>query len=105
MKRLIAFLLTFVILFSCCALTTSVSASAAEYDGYIGKILLVGDANLDGTINAADYAMIVACAQCNMKLGRLQERCADVNFDGVVDAFDAIEVDVYLAVNGEKRWW
>ena len=60
-----------------------------------------GDANGDGIIDSNDYAMIKSFAMCYSNLTAEQMEFADYNKDGIVDAFDAIAID--LIVNKIKK--
>ncbi|MCH5169658.1 MAG: leucine-rich repeat protein [Oscillospiraceae bacterium] len=55
-----------------------------------------GDANGDGIIDASDYAMIMSYVMGQGKLTEEQKEFADYNKDGVVDAFDAIAIDLIV---------
>lgn len=55
-----------------------------------------GDANGDGIIDASDYAMVVSYIRCQSVLTEEQKEFADWNKDGVVDAFDAIAIDLII---------
>lgn len=59
-------------------------------------LCLLGDVNEDGLLNSADYSMIVAHVKCNVVFDDVQKSAADLTRDGVVDAFDAIYLDLYL---------
>lgn len=60
------------------------------------ELWLLGDVNGDGSLNSADYAMIKAHAMGNAVLDDVQKSAADLTHDGAVDAFDAIQLDLYL---------
>ncbi|MDE5993923.1 MAG: leucine-rich repeat protein [Oscillospiraceae bacterium] len=55
-----------------------------------------GDANNDGVIDPSDYAMVVSYVMGQGKLTEEQKEFADINKDGVVDAFDAIAIDLII---------
>ena len=55
-----------------------------------------GDANGDGIIDANDYAMVISYVMGESTLTEEQKAFADYNKDGVVDAFDAIAIDLIV---------
>lgn len=57
---------------------------------------VLGDLDGNGELTANDYAMIVSFVECDIVLTKEQILLADVNKDGVVDGFDAIQIDCYL---------
>lgn len=73
--------------------TVVVGNSSVIQDVYL---CLMGDVNGDGLLNSADYSMIVAHVKCNVVFDDVQKSAADLTRDGVVDAFDAIYLDLYL---------
>lgn len=73
--------------------TVVVGNSSVIQDVYL---CLLGDVNEDGLLNSADYSMIVAHVKCNVVFDDVQKSAADLTRDGVVDAFDAIYLDLYL---------
>lgn len=56
----------------------------------------LGDVNFDGTVNSNDYAIIRSYIMCRGTLSEEQRIAADYDYDGTVDAFDAISLDIYL---------
>ena len=56
----------------------------------------LGDSDGDGVIGSNDYAMVRNYVMCAENLTEEQRIAADYNRDGVVDAFDAISIDVYI---------
>ncbi len=56
------------------------------------KDALYGDVNQDGTINSNDYASMKSNVLCQAELDGNAEIIADINNDGVIDAFDISEV-------------
>lgn len=63
-----------------------------------GIIVLYGDVSGDGLINNTDYQKIVGVSTCTSIIDNTyQKMAADVNKDGAVDSFDAIEVDLQNA--------
>lgn len=56
----------------------------------------LGDTDFDGTVTSNDYAIIRRYIMCRDALNEEQCIAADYNFDGTVDAFDAIALDVYI---------
>lgn len=65
----------------------------------IGPSTLKGDANGDGKVDEADYELLVKISSGNEKIKNnfMFDRC-DLNYDGAVDCFDAMYLD--LALNG-----
>ncbi len=57
---------------------------------------VLGDTDCNGTVDENDYAMLVAYVQCNVSLTNEQKEVADLNHDTAVDAFDVIQLDLYL---------
>lgn len=57
---------------------------------------LVGDVNDDGKVDKADYDLIIQVVTLSKTLTYLEEIFADVNYDGAVDAFDAVCIDLML---------
>lgn len=55
-----------------------------------------GDANGDGVIDSGDYAMVINYVMGESTLTEAQKAFADWNKDGVVDAFDAIAIDLII---------
>ena len=55
-----------------------------------------GDANGDGIIDSNDYAIVVSYVMNRGTLTAEQKEFADYNKDGVVDAFDAIAIDLIV---------
>ena len=55
-----------------------------------------GDVNFDGIVDSNDYAMVRSYVMFKQRLSKKQLIAADFNRDGVVDAFDAIAIDVYI---------
>lgn len=80
----------------------SADASAAggvlkELVAEILKARLMGDVNLDGTVNAADSAEVLKFAAEFKELTQEQHKAADVNGDGVADSSDAGLILQYAA--------
>ncbi len=65
----------------------------------IGPSTIKGDADGNGKVNEDDYTLLVEIATTNAKVtdNYMFQRC-DLNYDGAVDSFDAIYLD--LALNG-----
>lgn len=59
-------------------------------------LCMLGDINDDGEVNSNDYAMLRNYVQCRSTLTEEQKKIADINGDGAVDAFDAIQLDLYI---------
>lgn len=60
---------------------------------------LKGDVNGDGKVDLEDYDLLVKIVSTNVKItDNVMLQRADINEDGAVDGFDAIELD--LALNG-----
>ena len=57
---------------------------------------LMGDVDLDGDVDYDDYYLMVENIQCLNTLSELQKKNADMNGDGVVDAIDALYLELYL---------
>ena len=55
-----------------------------------------GDVNLDGNVDATDYALVMLASVGNFEMTDEQFVNADVNGDGSVDAFDAFAIDKYI---------
>jgi hypothetical protein len=77
------------------------------YSGYVGEINCIGDANSDGVIDSNDYAIIKAYVLYGdeTEITPFGKYSSDVNLDGIVDGFDAIEIEVFLAENGSYVWY
>ena len=65
----------------------------------IGPSTIKGDADGNGEVNEEDYALLVKITTLNSKITDVYmfDRC-DLNYDGAVDSFDAMYLD--LALNG-----
>ena len=65
----------------------------------IGPSTIKGDADGNGKVNEEDYALLVKITTLNLKITDVYmfDRC-DLNYDGAVDGFDAMYLD--LALNG-----
>lgn len=61
-------------------------------------IVRLGDVNKDNSVNSADYTEIRNIVLCKQKTysDKAQFAAADVNGDGVIDAFDAIQLNCEL---------
>lgn len=60
---------------------------------------LKGDVNGDGKVDTADYGLLVKIVSTNAKItDNVMFQRADINEDGAVDSFDAVNLD--LALNG-----
>lgn len=57
---------------------------------------LLGDIDGDNTYTENDYALIIKTSACSFILNEKQIVSADINGDGAVDTFDAIELDLYM---------
>lgn len=55
-----------------------------------------GDVNNDGIIDPSDYAMVKSYVMGQSRLTAEQKEFADYNKDGVVDAFDAIAIELIV---------
>lgn len=63
-----------------------------------GIIILYGDINGDGIIDNVDYQKLVGVSTCTDVIDyKYQKIAADVNKDGAIDAFDALEIDLQKA--------
>jgi hypothetical protein len=57
----------------------------------------------DGTIDINDIGAVISASAGNLNMTEVQEIVADYNLDGVVDGFDAAEVDRYVySINTAK---
>ena len=65
--------------------------------------LTEGDVNFDGVLNTADYAMLCSIATANSYLSFAMKINGDLNYDGAVDGFDAITLDLYLHGMGPSK--
>ncbi len=65
----------------------------------IGPSTIKGDADGNGKVNEDDYTLLVKIATLNVEItdNYMFDRC-DLNYDGAVDSFDALYLD--LALNG-----
>ena len=65
----------------------------------IGPSTIKGDADGNGEVNEDDYTLLVEVVTLNIKITDVYmfDRC-DLNYDGAVDAYDAVYLD--LALNG-----
>lgn len=59
--------------------------------------ILLGDMDFDGVLTPNDYAIYYACVTCAHKMTRYEKLAGDLNLDGVVDAFDAIHVQILIS--------
>lgn len=66
-----------------------------EYTRYFEGVT-AGDADGNGVRDAADYALVCLAARAGVCLDGEHMRACDLNHDGVVDAFDAIYLDLIL---------
>ena|GEM_PF-3184677 len=80
-------------------LTAAATASADVYSftvdvesDMIIAVVVKGDVNGDGVVNAFDQMQVTAAAKGLLSLTPLQTLAADVNVDGVVNAFDQMQV-------------
>lgn len=72
-----------------------VSADGNEtYKEY--RLAVTGDVDGNGLANHFDYEIIVAVSTCMQLLEIPYNIAADMNFDGSVDGFDAIELDLFI---------
>lgn len=72
-----------------------VSADGNEtYKEY--RLAVTGDVDGNGLANHSDYEIIVAVSTCMQLLEIPYNIAADMNFDGSVDGFDAIELDLFI---------
>lgn len=81
--------------------TGSVAEKIASVKGFEFVALdesepLLGDVNLDGIVDADDYALLRDYAICIQTLTQEQLLVADLNNDGAVDSFDVIYLDLIL---------
>ena len=75
--------------------TLTVSANGTAVETY--TVARRGDVVADNTVNATDYNKIVQTAIGAQSItDKAQTAAADMNSDGVVDAFDAALLDLYL---------
>ena len=58
--------------------------------------ILLGDMDFDGVLTPNDYAIYYACVTCTHKMTRYEKLAGDLNLDGVIDAFDAIYVQILI---------
>lgn len=58
---------------------------------------LIGDANLDGSVDALDAAEVQKFTAEMVDFSDCQKYLADVNDDGVIDILDAAEIQMYVA--------
>lgn len=65
--------------------------------------LTEGDVNFDGVLNTADYAMLCSVATANSHLSFAMKINGDLNYDGAVDGFDAITLDLSLHGMGPSK--
>ena len=84
---------------------TSITGNDAELNDIVlttvdSSINLVipsyGDINLDGNVDATDYALVMLASVGNFEMTDEQFVNADVNGDGTVDAFDAFAINKYI---------
>ena len=84
---------------------TSITGNDAELNDIVlttvdSSINLVipscGDINLDGNVDATDYALVMLASVGNFEMTDEQFVNADVNGDGAVDAFDAFAINKYI---------
>ncbi|MGN1162117.1 MAG: cohesin domain-containing protein, partial [Candidatus Fimenecus sp.] len=65
-----------------------------------------GDVDGNGTPEQSDYDLMKAYVLCEKTLARREFLAADLNCDGAVDAYDVIQLDLYLNgltdINGNK---
>lgn len=60
------------------------------------RLAVTGDVDGDGLAKNSDYEIIVAVSTCMQLLEIPYNIAADMNFDGSVDGFDAIELDLFI---------
>lgn len=60
------------------------------------KFCLMGDIDGNGAYETNDYAMLVARVKCQFINTSAPGEAGDINLDGAVDGFDAIQLDLYL---------
>ena len=97
-KKIIATFLSLIMLLALAVIPSN------AYDGYIGWLGSVGDINDDWEINPNDYAMLKAYVLCqgdDELQSHIEFSSADVNLDGSIDGFDAIELQVFIDENGD----
>ena len=84
---------------------TSITGNDAELNDIVlttvdSSINLVipsyGDINLDGNVDATDYALVMLASVGNFEMTDEQFVNADVNGDGAVDAFDAFAINKFI---------
>lgn len=68
--------------------------SYAEDNGF--GFCRMGDIDGNGTYDANDYAMLAAQVKCQAVNTSAPQEVGDINWDGTVDAFDAIQLDLYV---------
>lgn len=57
---------------------------------------MLGDMDFDGVLTPNDYAIYYASVTCAHKMTKYEKQVADLNKDGVVDAFDVIYVQILI---------
>ncbi|MBO4338518.1 MAG: leucine-rich repeat protein [Clostridia bacterium] len=70
--------------------TLTINGSSATFDILIRQ---KGDVTLDGTVDVADISLIINSAVNKSALSAEKIEIGDMNGDGVIDAFDAAEID------------
>lgn len=60
------------------------------------ETLMNGDMDFDGVLTANDYAIVCECANSADFPTYTQKKTGDMNYDGAVDVFDAITLDLML---------
>ena len=59
--------------------------------------ILIGDANLDGTVDVMDAVMVQLYATDNASFDDTQKYAADVNDDGNIDVLDAMDIQKFVS--------
>lgn len=67
-------------------------------------VALVGDSNLDGTMNSVDLTQARAVAKGKLIPGSLNKQIIDVNHDGEFNSVDIVQIRAYFKGKVEYTW-
>lgn len=68
-----------------------------DIDWLKNYVVRVGDIGLDGRIDTFDSTDLRICIHDSSKCDGIDKTIADVNLDGILDCYDAVYIDLYIA--------